>query len=116
MSRTGVWRCGPGTCLGWCSPTRSSRRCSLVGAGLRCRPRRWRWCRCLCLQFAEGLSDRQAAHAVRARIDWEYALGLELVDQGLDHSVLSEFRARTVAGGLEQRSRTRCWRPVPARG
>jgi len=55
------------------------------------------------LQFAEGLSDRQAAHAVRARIDWKYALGLELSDQGFDYSVLSEFRARLVAGGLEQR-------------
>ncbi|MEV7393726.1 transposase, partial [Streptomyces sp. NPDC091215] len=31
-------------------------------------------------QFAEGLSDRQAAHAVRSRIDWKYALGLELTD------------------------------------
>jgi len=26
------------------------------------------------LQFAEGLTDRQAADAVRARIDWKYAL------------------------------------------
>ena len=28
------------------------------------------------LQFAEGLSDRQAADAVRSRIDWKYVLGL----------------------------------------
>jgi transposase len=28
----------------------------------------------LVLQFAEGLSDRQAADAVRGRIDWQYAL------------------------------------------
>jgi transposase len=28
------------------------------------------------LQFAEGLTDRQAADAVRGRIDWQYALGL----------------------------------------
>lgn len=55
------------------------------------------------LQFAEGLSDRQAAHAVRARIDWKYASGLELADQGFDYSVLSEFRSRLVGGGLEQR-------------
>ena len=33
------------------------------------------------LQFAEGLSDRQAADAVRSRIDWKYVLGLELTDQ-----------------------------------
>jgi len=32
----------------------------------------------LILQFAEGLSDRQAADAVRARIDWKYLLCLEL--------------------------------------
>lgn len=55
------------------------------------------------LQFAEGLTDRQAAHAVRTRIDWKYALGLSLADRGFDYSVLSEFRARLVAGGLEQR-------------
>lgn len=46
------------------------------------------------LQFVEGLTDRQAAEAVRARIDWKYALGLELVDPGFDFSVLSEFRDR----------------------
>src|SRR5690349_6689978 len=50
------------------------------------------------LQFVEGLSDRQAADAVRGRIDWKYALGLELVDPGFDHTVLSEFRARLAAG------------------
>ncbi len=50
------------------------------------------------LQFIEGLSDRQAADAVRGRIDWKYALALELTDPGFDHTVLSEFRARLVAG------------------
>jgi transposase len=48
-------------------------------------------------QFAEGLSDRQAAEAVRSRIDWKYALGLELTDPGFDPSVLTEFRGRLVA-------------------
>jgi len=28
----------------------------------------------LVLQFVEGLTDRQAADAVRARLDWKYAL------------------------------------------
>jgi len=56
----------------------------------------------LVLQFAEGLSDRQAADAVRARIDWKYALGLELTDTGFDASVLSEFRARLVDGDAAQ--------------
>ncbi|MFJ1559804.1 IS1182 family transposase [Streptomyces mirabilis] len=46
------------------------------------------------LQFAENLSDRAAADAVRTRIDWKYALGLELEDPGFDHSVLCEFRSR----------------------
>jgi transposase len=55
------------------------------------------------LQFAEGLSDRQAADAVRGRIDWKYALGLELSDTGFDASVLSEFRARLVAGAAAER-------------
>ncbi|MFD3939172.1 IS1182 family transposase [Streptomyces sp. NPDC058611] len=48
----------------------------------------------LVLQFVEGLTDRQAAEAVRARIDFKYALGLELGDPGFDFSVLSEFRDR----------------------
>jgi transposase len=51
---------------------------------------------------AEGLSDRQAADAVRSRIDCKYALSLELTDPGFDHTVLSEFRARLVAGRAEQ--------------
>jgi Transposase domain (DUF772) len=53
------------------------------------------------LQFAEGLSDRQAAEAVRARIDWKYALALEVDDPGFDASVLSEFRSRLIAGQAE---------------
>lgn len=54
------------------------------------------------LQFVEGLSDRQAADAVRGRIDWKYALRLELTDPGFDHTVLSEFRSRLVHGQAEQ--------------
>src|SRR3954454_7241029 len=53
------------------------------------------------LQFVEGLSDRQAAEAVRSRMDWKYALGLELTDPGFDFSVLSEFRGRLLQGGAE---------------
>jgi len=53
------------------------------------------------MQFAEGLSDRQAADAVRARLDWKYALALELTDPGFDASVLSEFRSRLIAGNAE---------------
>jgi transposase len=61
----------------------------------------WRLALVTIMQFAEGLSDRQAAHAVRARLDWKYALGLELEDRGFDFSVLSEFRARLIAGNAE---------------
>jgi len=74
------------------------------------------------MQFAENLSDRQAADAVRARIDWKYALGLDLTDEGFHYSALSEFRTRLVAGSLEQvlldrlleRCRERGW--LKARG
>lgn len=52
-------------------------------------------------QFAEGLSDAQAADGVRARIDWKYALALELTDPGCDASVLSEFRQRLLDGKAE---------------
>jgi transposase len=52
------------------------------------------------LQFSENLTDRQAAEAVRDRMTWKYALGLELADPGFDASVLSEFRSRLVTGDL----------------
>lgn len=48
------------------------------------------------LQYVEGLTDRQAADAVRSRIDWKYLLCLELTDKGFDHTVLSEFRTRLI--------------------
>jgi hypothetical protein len=34
------------------------------------------------LQFTENLTDRQAADAVRGRLDWRYCLGLALEDEG----------------------------------
>jgi transposase len=62
----------------------------------------WRLALVTLLQFAENLSDRRAAEAVRGRIDWKYLLGLELTDPGFDASVLSEFRGRLVAGRAEE--------------
>lgn len=62
----------------------------------------WRLALVSVMQFMENLSDRQAAQAVRARIDWKYALGLELTDEGFDFSALSEFRTRLVRGSIEQ--------------
>jgi transposase len=53
------------------------------------------------MQYLEDLSDRQAAEAVRSRIDWKYVLGLALDDPGFDFSVLSEFRQRLLEGKLE---------------
>jgi len=54
------------------------------------------------LQMTENLGDRQAAEAVRTRLDWKYALGLPLEDPGFDFSVLSEFRTRVTEHGLEE--------------
>src|SRR5437879_1258233 len=63
----------------------------------------WRLALVTVLQFLEHLTDRQAADAVRTRLDWKYILSLELTDAGFDHTVLSEFRSRLVAGNAEQR-------------
>ena len=61
----------------------------------------WRLALILVFQFAESLSDEQAMESVRGRIDWKYALSLELDDPGFDPSVLSEFRDRLIAGSME---------------
>src|SRR4249920_2818062 len=54
------------------------------------------------LQRAEKLTDRLAAEAVRARLDWKYLQGLSLDDPGFDHTVLAEFRGKVAEAGLEQ--------------
>ena len=54
-------------------------------------------------QFMERLADRQAAQALRMRLDWKYALHLPLEDAGFDFSVLSEFRDRLIDGQAEKR-------------
>jgi transposase len=61
----------------------------------------WRLALVTLLPFAEGLSDRQAANAVRRRLDWTSVLRLELTDPGFDASVLSEFRTRLITGAAE---------------
>ena len=63
----------------------------------------WRLALVTVLPFAEGVSDRQAVDAVRARLDWKYALGLELTDPGFDFSLLSKFRTRLRVGKAEDR-------------
>src|SRR5262245_4201405 len=57
----------------------------------------WRLALVTIMQYVEGLSDRQAADAVRSWIDWKYALNLELTDPGFDFTILWEFRARLLA-------------------
>src|ERR671929_1888482 len=76
----------------------------------------WRLALVTLMQVREGLSDRQAAEAVRARIDWKYLLGLELTDPGFDHSVLCEFRSRLLEGGAEERLLGRLLEACQARG
>src|SRR6201994_631937 len=55
------------------------------------------------LQFLLELSDRDAAEAVRCRIDFKYALGLELDDPGFHHSVPGDFRDRLLKDGRADR-------------
>lgn len=61
----------------------------------------WRLALTTVMQFLENSSDRQTAEAVRSRIDWKYALGLELTDSGFDYSVLCGFRERITANGKQ---------------
>lgn len=58
----------------------------------------WRLALVTLMQFREGMSDRQAANAVRARIDWKYLLALDLADPGFDHSVGAPFCTGGAAG------------------
>jgi transposase len=82
-----------------CTPTKNSRdRLPCAGQPAEAP---WRLALVSIMQFLEGLSDQQAADAVRSRIDWKYALGLTLDDAGFDASVLSEFRTRLVNGHAE---------------
>jgi transposase len=76
----------------------------------------WRLALVTAFQSLESLSDRQAADAVRARIDWKYALGLELTDPGFHFGVLSEFRARLVGGDAEHLLPDRMLERLKARG
>jgi transposase len=62
----------------------------------------WRLALISVMQFVENLSDRQAAEAVRSRIDWKYALSLPLTDPGFHFSILCEFRQRLIEGNAEQ--------------
>ena len=58
----------------------------------------WRLLLVSLMQFAEGLSVRQAADAVRGRLDWKYMLGVDLTDPGFDASAFRDSRARLLEG------------------
>lgn len=75
---------------------------ALYPAGGQFAEQPWRIALVLVMQFMENYTDRQAAEAMRTRIDWKYVLSLELTDPGFDFSVLSEFRQRLLAGGQEE--------------
>src|SRR5712691_3418502 len=82
----------------------------------------WRLALVTVLQAIEGLTDRQAAEAVRTRMDWLYALALPLDEPGFDYSILTDFRQRLLAAQAQdlilepilQLSRQRGW--LKARG
>jgi transposase len=59
----------------------------------------WRLALVLIMQYIEGLTDRQAADAVRRCVDWKYALSLELTDPGFYFTLLHDFRERLLASG-----------------
>jgi transposase len=56
----------------------------------------WRLALVTVMQYIEGLTDRQAADAVRRCMDWKYALSLELSDPGFNFTLLHDFRERLV--------------------
>jgi transposase len=62
----------------------------------------WRLALVTIMPLRENLADRQAAEAVRARLDWKSLLRLELTDPGFDFAVLSACRDRLLAGSAEE--------------
>jgi transposase len=63
----------------------------------------WRLALVMVMQYLEGLTDRQAADAVRRCMDWKYALSLDLHDPGFDFTLLHDFRCRLLAHEAAQR-------------
>src|SRR5918999_383848 len=63
----------------------------------------WHLALVMIMQYIEGLTDRQAADAVRRCMDWKYALSLDLHDPGFDFTLLHDFRCRLLAHEAAQR-------------
>ena len=95
-----AWRCGP--VMSWAPGTADADFAAAYGVRGAPGMSPAQLAMVTVLQFAGNLTDRQAADAVRGRLDWKYCLGLALDDEGFDFSVLSEFRSRLVAAGLER--------------
>ena len=55
------------------------------------------------LQALEGLSDRDAADALRTNIVWKVAAGLALDDEGINYPVLTYWRSRLRASDRPER-------------
>jgi transposase len=51
----------------------------------------WRLALVVVMPYIEGLTDRQAADAVRRCIDWKYALSLDLTDPGFRLHVVTRL-------------------------
>jgi transposase len=76
----------------------------------------WRLALVTVMQYMEGLSDRQAADAVRRCMDWKYALSLELSDPGFNFTLLHDFRERLVRHEGAQQLLDRLLETCKARG
>jgi transposase len=63
----------------------------------------WRVALVVVMQDIEGLTDRQAAAAVRRGLDGQYALSLALTEPGFDFTLLDDFRQRLRAHEAGQR-------------
>jgi transposase len=63
----------------------------------------WRLALVMVMQYIEGLTDRQAADAVRRCMDWKYALSLDLTDPGFNFTLLHDFRCRVLTHEAGQR-------------
>ena len=63
----------------------------------------WRLALVVVMQYIEGLTDRQAADAVRRCMDWKYALSLDLHDPGFNFTLLHDFRERLLTHEAAQR-------------
>jgi transposase len=63
----------------------------------------WRLALVIARQYIEGLTDRQAADAVRRGMDWKSALSRELTDPGFNFTLLHDFRCRVLTHTAGQR-------------